>query len=157
MDTDEQRKQRLKKEGTLHPNPGEVRSDLVEKSSFFDANDLMQMKYEMLRSVDVDKEPVGIASQMFGLSRVAYYHAREQYRKHGLAGLLPRRRGPKHPHKFTEAVMSFIEEQRAAAAGGQVDWALLSEQIQDRFGTKVHPRSVERAVKQKKNESKNDR
>ena len=37
MDTDEQRKQRLKKEGTLHPNPDKVRSDLLERSSFFDA------------------------------------------------------------------------------------------------------------------------
>jgi len=148
MDIDEQRKQRLKKEGTLHPNPDKVRSDLLEKSSFFDANDLMQMKYEMLRSVDVDKQPVGIASQMFGLSRVAYYHARERYRKHGLAGLLPRRRGPKYPHKFTAQVMSFVEEHRAAV-GGQVDWDLLSKLIEDRFGTKVHPRSVERAVKLK--------
>jgi transposase len=156
MDTDEQRKQRLKTEGTLHPNPDKVRSDLLEQSSFFDANDLMQMKYEMLRSVDVDKEPIAIASKMFGLSRVAYYHAREQYRKHGLAGLLPRRRGPKYAHKFTEEVMSFIEEQRGAA-GRPVDWAVLSKQIEDRFGIKVHPRSVERAVKQKKNGSKNDR
>ncbi len=43
MDTDEERKQRLKKEGTLHPNPDKVHADLLAKSPFFDANDLMQM------------------------------------------------------------------------------------------------------------------
>lgn len=149
MDTDEQRKQRLKKEGTMHPNPDRVRSDLLAKSSFFDANDLMQMKYEMLRSVSADQQPVAEAAQMFGLSRVAYYHAQKQYQKHGLAGLLPRRRGPKHPHKFTPEVMSFIDEQ-LAATGGRPDWNLLSKQIEAGFGIKVHPRSVERAVKQKK-------
>lgn len=149
MDTDEERKQRLKKEGTLHPNPDKVKAALLAKSPFFDANDLMQMKYEMLRSVTVDQQSVAEAAITFGLSRVAYYHAWRQYQSHGLAGLLPCRRGPKHPHKFTPEVMSFIDE-HLVAAEGRPDWGLLSKQIEARFGTKVHPRSVERAVKQKK-------
>jgi transposase len=151
MDIEEKRTERLKKEGTLHPNPDKVKTDLLEKSPFFDANDLMQMKYEMLRSVSVDQQPIADAAHTFGLSRVAYYHAQEQYQRHGLAGLLPRRRGPKHPHKFTPEVMSFIEEQ-LAATGQRPDWNLLSEQIEDRFGITTHPRSVERAVRLKKME-----
>lgn len=149
MDTDEERKQRLRKEGTLHPNPDRVKADLLAKSPFFDAHDLMQMKYEMLRSVTVDQQSVAKAANTFGLSRVAYYHAWKQYQGHGLAGLLPYRRGPRHPHKFTPEVMSFIDEQLAAIEG-RPDWSLLSNQIEERFGTTVHPRSVERAVKQKK-------
>lgn len=149
MGTDDERKQRLKKEGTLHPNPDRVKADLLAKSPFFDANDLIQMKYEMLRSVTVDEQPVAQAADTFGLSRVAYYHALKQYQSHGLAGLLPYKRGPKHPHKFTPEVMSFIDEQLIAIEG-RPDWSLLSKRIEDKFGTKVHPRSVERAVKQKK-------
>lgn len=149
MNIDEERKQRLKKEGTLHPKPDKVCSDLLAKSPFFDANDLMQMKYEMLRSVNADQQPVTEAAQTFGLSRVAYYTAQKQYQKHGLAGLLPRMRGPKHPHKFTPEVLSFIDEQLTTAKG-RPDWNLLSKQIEAGFGIKVHPRSVERAVKQKK-------
>lgn len=149
MDTDEERTQRLKKEGTLHPNPDRVHADLLAKSPFFDANDLMQMKYEMLRRVTVDQQSVAEAAHTFGLSRVAYYHAQKQYQRHGLAGLLARRRGPKHPHKFTPEVMSFIDEQ-LTVTGGLPDWNFLSKQIEDRFQIKVHPRSVERAVKQKK-------
>ena len=149
MDTDDERKQRLKKEGTLHPNPDRVKTDLLAKSPFFDANDLIQMKYEMLRNVTVDEQSVAQAADTFGLSRVAYYHALKQYQSHGLAGLLPYRRGPKHPHKFTPEVMSFINEQLLSIVG-RPDWSLLSKQIEDKFGTKVHPRSVERAVKQKK-------
>jgi len=149
MDTDEERKQRLRKEGTLHPNPDRVKADLLAKSPFFDAHDLIQMKYEMLRSVTVDQQCVAEAANTFGLSRVAYYHAWKQYQGHGLAGLLPYRRGPRHPHKFTPEVMYFIDEQLAAIEG-RPDWSLLSKQIEDRLGTKVHPRSVERAVKQKK-------
>jgi transposase len=155
MDNDEQRTQRLKKEGTLHPYPDKVCTDLIAKSRFFDANDLMQMKYEMLRSVSADQQSVVEAAQTFGLSRVAYYHAQKQYQQHGLAGLLPRRRGPKYPHKFTSEVMSFIDE-HLAATDGRPDWKFLSKQIENRFGAKVHPRSVERAVKPKKKGPNNE-
>jgi transposase len=103
--------------------------------------------------VSVDQQSVAEAADTFGLSRVAYYHAQEQYQRHGLAGLLPRRRGPKHPHKFTPEVMSFIDEQ-LTATGERPDWKLLSKQIEDKFGTKVHPRSVERVVKRKKRAEK---
>jgi transposase len=151
MDIEEKRTERLKKEGTLHPNPDKVKTDLLEKSPFFDANDLMQMKYEMLRSVSVDQQPIADAAHTFGLSRVAYYRAQDQYQRNGLAGLLPRRRGPKHPHKFTSEVMSFIEEQ-LAATGQRPDWNILSKQIEDMFGINTHPRSVERAVRLKKME-----
>lgn len=153
MDTNEQQAHRLKKEGTLHPYPDKVRTDLIAKSRFFDANDLMQMKYEMLRCVSVDQQSVAEAAHTFGLSRVAYYHAQKQYQRHGLAGLLPRRRGPKRPHKFTPEVMAFIDE-HLAVASGRPDWNFLSKQVENRFGAKVHPRSVERAVKRKKGAEK---
>ena len=121
MDTGKQRREQLKKEGTLHPNPEKVRTELVAQSPFFDAHDLMQMKYEMLRSVSADHQPAAAAARSFGLSRVAYYHARRQYESRGLAGLLPGRRGPKHPHKFNPEVMAFIDAQ-LAATGGLPDW-----------------------------------
>jgi transposase len=150
MNTSTHRIEQLKRAGTLHPNPEKVRTELVAQSPFFDANDLMQMKYEMLRSVSADRQPAAAAARMFGLSRVAYYHARSQYESHGLAGLLPHRRGPKHPHKFNPKVMAFVDAQLATTSGAP-DWRLLSKQIKTRFETQVHPRSVERAVKRKKN------
>ena len=155
MDIGEKRTRQSERERSLHPNPSKVQTELVGQSSFFDAGDLMQMKYEMLRSVSVEQLPVATAARMFGLSRVAYYHAQKQYQQHGLAGLLPRRRGPKHPHKFTPEVMSFIDE-HLAATDGRPDWNFLSKQIENRFGAKVHPRSVERAVKPKKKGPNNE-
>ena len=89
------------------------------------------------------------ATAKTNVTKSNYYHAQKQYEKHGLAGLMPRGRGPKHPHKFTPELMSFVDEQRSAA-GGKPDWDLFSKQIEDRFATKVHPRSIERAVRLKK-------
>jgi transposase len=150
MENKEEQTRPLTGKGLLHPNPEKVQTELVAQSSFCDARDLMQMKYEMLRSVSVDQQPVAVAAQKFGLSRVAYYHTRGQYEKHGLAGLLPHRRGPKHPHKFKAEVMAFIDTQ-LNATGGPPDWELLSHQVESQFGITVHPRSVERAMKLKKN------
>ena len=48
----EDRKQlALREHGTLHPHPEEVTDPLFSRDGFFDARDLLQVKYEMLRSV----------------------------------------------------------------------------------------------------------
>ena len=141
------KEQRLKKDGALHPHPERVKSELLSRSDFFDAEDLVQMKYEMLRSVGVDHVSVTDAGRAFGLSRVAFYRAQRHYQAEGLAGLLPRKRGPKQPHKLTAAVMAFVHKQLQDQATG-MDWSELSKRIKQQFGTAVHPRSIERAVRQ---------
>lgn len=75
---------------------------LFRDSAFFDPSDLVQVKYEMLRSVERDGRAVVEAAEAFGLSRPVYYVARELFNREGLPGLLPRKRGPKRPHKLTE-------------------------------------------------------
>jgi transposase len=149
MDDAAEKIERLQQDGTLHPNPEKVQSELLCESPFFDANDLLQMKYEMLRSVSAEHRSVAEAARSFGLSRVAYYRAHKQYQAEGVAGLLPRKRGPKHPHKLRAEVLGFVEEELAGSAEAP-DWDRLSEQIEERFGTTIHPRSIERAVKQKR-------
>jgi len=149
MDIKKEKRKRLKQEGTLHPQPNKVTADLISQSDFFDPEDLMQMKYEMLRKVSMNAEAVTDAANSFGLSRFAFYHAQQQYRDNGLAGLLPSKRGPKRPHKLTQEVMTFIDEQLKIMSGG-TDWEEISRKIQERFKLKIHPRSIMRAVKNKK-------
>ena len=149
MDHKSDRIERLKTEGTLHPNPEKVKADILTQSSFFDAHDLVQMKYEMLRSVDIEQKTISEAAKQFGLSRVAYYRAHEQYQAAGLPGLLPNKRGPKHPHKFSPEVRSFIDNQ-LTADNSQVDWMTLCKQIKNKFGIHVHPGSIRRTIRCKK-------
>ena len=47
----------LRQTGTLHPHPQAVTDPLFQDQPFFDARDLMQVKYEMLRKVEVDGRP----------------------------------------------------------------------------------------------------
>ena len=54
------------------------------------------------------------------------------------------KRGPKQAHKLTDEVVAFIVETRQKQP--HVRTAELVRLIQERFGAKVHPRSIERSL-----------
>ena len=110
----------LRQQGTLNPRPEEVRDESFRASEFFDPEDLLQVKYEMLRQVDIDKQPVSQAAKAFGFSRPSLYQAQAAFQESGLAGLLPHKRGPRSGHKLTGELMRFVAElQIAEPAIGQ--------------------------------------
>ncbi|MGH8143729.1 MAG: helix-turn-helix domain-containing protein [Steroidobacteraceae bacterium] len=139
------RQQALQAEGAAHPHPRTVSDPIFRDSAFFDPNDLVQIKYEMLRSVEQDGRAVVEAADAFGLSRPAYYVAREVFNREGLPGLLPRKRGPKRPHKLTEkaleALAQAVRESQRMPSGAELA-ALLAE----RCGIRAHPRSILRRL-----------
>jgi hypothetical protein len=61
-----------------------------------------------------------------------------------LPGLVPAKPGPRRGHKLTDEVLAHAEALLAADASLRP--ADLVEPLQDRFGVRVHPRSVERAL-----------
>jgi hypothetical protein len=62
---------------------------LLACGDFFDPHDAAQVKYEMLRRVRVDDQPVTAATRAFGFSRPTFYQAHEAFERAGLPGLLP--------------------------------------------------------------------
>ena len=134
--------------GTLNPRPQEVRHPLFQDSDFFDPNDLVQVKYEMLRQVRVDKRAVSRTAKEFGFSRPSFYQAEFAFAQGGLPGLLPQKRGPRNGHKLTPEVMEFVGEQRTVAPS--LSFAQLAERVQHHFHVKVHPRSIERQLLREK-------
>jgi transposase len=134
----------LREHGALHHRHGRVRDPLFQNSEFFDPRDLMMVKYEMIRRVRVEHRPASEAARAFGFSRVALYQAMAAFQKEGLPGLLPRRRGPKAANKLTDAVLEFIDRQRAADSSLRAP--ALAKMVQEHLGLTVHPRSIERAL-----------
>jgi transposase len=134
----------LQQQGTLNPRPKDVSDELFLRDDFFDPRDLVQVKYEMLRRVQTEGQSVTDASANFGFSRPSFYQALSSFEQDGLAGLVPRKRGPKQAHKLTEEVLTFIGEVRQKEPS--VRLPDLVKLIQERFGTKVHPRSIERSL-----------
>jgi hypothetical protein len=79
----------LRETRTLNPRPEAVRDDGFSSSEFFDARDLVQVKYEMVRRVQVDGAAAAHAAAAFGFSRPSYYEAAAALARDGLPGLVP--------------------------------------------------------------------
>jgi transposase len=128
----------------LNPHPEQVTDPGFLASEFFDARDMVQVKYEMVRKVKADGAPVTEAAAAFGYSRPSYYQAAAALERSGLEGLVPARPGPRGPHKLTEQILTWAEQQLAADPGLRP--AQLAPLIEESFGVRVHPRSVEKAL-----------
>ncbi len=151
MSPRDRKTERLKQQGGLNRHPERVRAPWFATDHFFDARDLVQVKYEMLRQVRVDGAEKTQAAELFGVSRPTFYQAEAAFAREGLAGLLPKPRGPKTAHKLTSPVMAFIEARLAVDAppGARA----LARVIRAELGLTIHPRSIERALARKKKRS----
>jgi transposase len=129
---------------TLNPRPDAVQDERFASSAFFEARDLVQVKYEMVRRVQVDGVAVAHAAAAFGFSRQSYYEAAAALARDGLPGLVPAKPGPRRGHKLTDEVIAHARALLAADAALRA--ADLVEALAAAFGVRVHPRSIERAL-----------
>jgi transposase len=141
------KRQALQTSGTFNARAAQVRHPLFQQSSFFDPEDLLQLKYETLRAVEIDHCPLAQAARDFGLSRPTIYEAQTQFAQQGLEGLLPRKRGPKAAHKLTEEILRYFQEQMAAQPELQAEE--LARRVRQRYGVKLHPRTIQKALQAK--------
>ena len=142
------KKQALGQNGTLNKNAARVVDPKFRNMAFFDPNDIVQVKYEMLRSAQ--KNGVGVlkASKTYGFSRITFYKVSRAFRECGLMGLLPQKKGPRRAHKLSGEVMEFVSEllERKPDIGSSG----IRQEIKDRFDLTVHKRSIERAINRSK-------
>jgi transposase len=138
----------LREQGALNRRPQRVTDELFEQNEFFDPRDLIQVKYEMLRRVGAKDKTASEAARTFGFSRPSFYQAKSAFDAEGLLGLVPKKRGPRGGHKLTEEVLKFLSQ--AMEEEGAVGSQELAEKARERFGIRVHPRTVERALGKKK-------
>src|ERR1700677_3404356 len=128
----------------LNPHPEQVTDAEFLASDFFDARDAVQVKYEMVRKVRAGGAPVTEAAAAFGYSRPAYYAAAAALESSGLQGLVPARPGPRGASKLTDEICAWAEERLAAHP--ELRPAQLAGPVQQAFGVRAHPRSIERAL-----------
>lgn len=134
----------LKANGAFHHHAQRVRDTLFQEQAFFDPHDRLQVKYEMLRRVQVEGWTVAQAAAVFGFSRLSFYHVQRAFEQHGLSGLVARKRGPKKGHKLTPAVIEAIQGWRAEEP--PLSLQTLAERLAQRLRVLVHPRSIARAL-----------
>ena len=135
----------LIEEGTFNPAPDKVRDPKFRASEFFDPRDVVQVKYELLRRVTIDKVSVTEASDEYGVSRPTYYQAKADFNMAGIAGLVPAKPGPRGPHKVDEDVLAFLRAR--VVAGEPLRARELAKLVRDELDIELHPRTIERVLK----------
>jgi len=146
--TNTSKKRALAQSGTLNRNADNVVDPKFKNLAFFDPNDIVQVKYEMLRSAHKDGVGVLKASKTFGFSRITFYKTEKAFKENGISGLLPRKKGPRRAYKLTSEVMEFVGE--LLGQKPQMKSDVIKEKIKKRFGIPVHKRSIERAIQKGK-------
>jgi transposase len=146
--TRETKRKALQRQGTLNPRPDEVTHPLFQTNDFFDADDMIQVKYEMLRQVRVEQQLITRSAKAFGFSRPSFYQAQLAFEQDGLSGLIPQKRGPRSGHKLTAEVMEFLNQARGKDSSLRAD--NLVQMVKEEFELVVHPRSIERQLLRQK-------
>jgi transposase len=142
----------LRRSRTLNPRPQDVTDEAFTSGEFFDARDMVQVKYEMVRRHREDGASVTAAAAAFGLSRQSFYQSAAALDGGGIAALVPSRPGPRGGHKLTAEVTAWIAERKAADP--RLRPADLAGLVEEQFGLRVHPRSVHRALARQEGASK---
>jgi transposase len=119
----------------LNPRPEAITVQEFSTSEFFDARDLVQVKYEMLRQARQDGSTVSDAASSFGFSRPSFYEAKAAFEQAGIPGLLPKRPGPRRAHKLSEDIVERLIE--AAAAEASLSSGDLADLAHSEFGVRV--------------------
>ncbi len=138
------KRDRLKKAGTLNRKPEDVSDPMFAAGDFFDARDLLQVRYEMVRLVRQGRATLAQAAARFGVSRSTCFRMVKSFDMGGLQGLIPARRGPRGPHKITPEMLRFVDDYRSRH--GRVGARRLVPLIEAEFGVTVHPRGLEKAL-----------
>ena len=66
----------------------------------------------------------------------------------GLAGLIPRKRGPRGGHRLTDEILDFVQQGRSETPG--MTASAMAGLVHERFGVRIHPSSIERALARRK-------
>ena len=142
------KEERLKSTHTFNPNYDKINDPTFASSDVLDTRDLLQVRYEMVRSVRIDKDsPKDVASR-FGVSEATLRRHIRDLRDGGMIALVPDIRGPKGQHSLNDEEIQYIESylvKHPDASGGQVHSALVQEKQSE-----VSKRTIERYLASKK-------
>ena len=137
----------LERAGLLYASAEQVDDALFRRyPDFFDPHDAVQVRYEMIRSHEIDKQSVVKICRRFGVSRQTFYNFKDRFEREGTAGLLWKKPGPKGPSKLTPEVTRFVEEQLVGR--DTVTASEIGTELKQELGVVLHPRTIEKVLKE---------
>ena len=136
--------QALRAARALNPHAAVVADAAFVSHPFFDARDLVQVKYEMVRRVEAEGQPVTRIAANFGFSRPAFYAAQAALARGGLPALVRQRPGTRRRHKLRPEIVTALQQARVDEP--MIVSRELAERVHAQFGVRVHRRTIERVL-----------
>ncbi len=140
----DKKKDFLKKEGILNPNPERVLCPKFENVDFFDPLDLPQVRYEMLRSARIGNASVAEACRQFGFSREYFYRLERSFNERGYVSLLGSRKGRRPVVALNQEIVNYIAHRKMEEPG--LSGERLRGEIYRHYKVECSRRTVERIV-----------
>jgi len=144
MNPMEDKRRILREVRAFNPQPQRVKADVFATHPFFDPEDKVQVKYEMLRARELEGVEVTRACAQFGFSRESYRQILQRFRQEGIPGLFEHKRGRKRPLKATAQIREFIRAERDRQSGLSIQD--LATRCQDELGVALSRRTVFRIL-----------
>jgi transposase len=143
----------LKEAKAWNPQAELVKADIFHSHPFFDPEDRVQVKYEMIRAREIERVPLKEACAQFGFTRESYRHILERFRSEGIGGLFELKRGRKGPIKAKESVREFVCEEHARNKSLPAED--LAHRCYHEFGVTISRRTVFRILQKRIGNKKN--
>lgn len=149
---DVRKRETLRAQGTLYATPDKVKAEVFSTHpEFFDSEDKLQVRYELLRAAARGEMTVSQACQTYGVSRQTFYTLQRSFQARGVSGLIDGKRGRKGPLKASLEVVEFVRTMKQEQP--RLSGAELGGMVEERFGIRLHRRTVERLLHIKKPQS----
>lgn len=108
-----------------------------------DRKRLVAWRCEMLLRHRVEGVPVSVVAEQFGVSRQTFYKLARAFDAEGIAGLLPRRSGPRQGYKCTREIVAFAAEMRRRE---KLRIPEIVERVRARFRVDLSPNTIRSAL-----------
>lgn len=132
----------LQRAHCIHRAPEKVHDKrFQEESNFFDPKDIVQVKYELLRSCIVEGNDVASACMRFGFSRTTYYKVYETFIQGGIPSLMGRPRGRPRPIKLNEIVLGYLIAEKAM--NPKLSASKMFTDVMNRYNVQISVRMIQ--------------
>lgn len=152
MNSKETKRQLLKEVKAWNLYPENVKAEIFHTHPFFDPEDKVQVKYEMMRARETEGIPLKQVCSQFGFTRESYRHILERFHSEGIGGLFERKRGRQRPVKAKEQIQDYIWSEHFRDKSLTADQ--LAQHCYQEFGVSISRRTVFRILEKHRRHKK---
>lgn len=141
------KEEKLRSSNTYNSKSSRVNAPCFADNEMMDPHDLLQVRYEMVRAIELDNKSIKDTCSEFGVSASTARRYVRDLKEGGLIALVPEKKGPAGPTRLSKEAAEFIDnylKEFPKASGGKVHRAL-----ETKLHTGVSKRTVERYLLKK--------